>query len=183
MTYVIRQNSVKLTCLPYCHRRRHCRDRLVFEFTISVHHHLYCEFESRSGWGVQHYVIMFVNDMRQNGCFLLVLPFPPPRKHPHDVIAILLRVVLNTTKQTNKSSTWPKLCDKIQLHWHIYHTVTVQEIFAGTKRVSRSRISKTDRQHTRKRTKVASEWLAIHAPRVTHIVLLLVETNERHGQT
>jgi hypothetical protein len=34
--------------------------------------------ESRSGGDVQHYVIMFVSDLRQVGGFLQVLRFPPP---------------------------------------------------------------------------------------------------------
>jgi len=38
---------------------------------------LHCEFESRSGRGVQFYVIKFVCDMRQVGGFLRVLRFPP----------------------------------------------------------------------------------------------------------
>ena len=35
--------------------------------SISAYHHWCCEFESRSGQGVQHYVIKFVNDLRQVG--------------------------------------------------------------------------------------------------------------------
>ena len=38
------------------------------------------EFESRSGRGVQHYVIKFVSDLRQVGGFLRVLRFPSPIK-------------------------------------------------------------------------------------------------------
>ena len=40
------------------------------------------EFESRSGkvYSIQHYVIKFVNDLRQVGGFLWVLRFPPPLK-------------------------------------------------------------------------------------------------------
>jgi hypothetical protein len=38
------------------------------------------EFESRSGLGVQHYVIKFVSDLRQVGGFLQVLWFPPQIK-------------------------------------------------------------------------------------------------------
>ena len=58
--------------------RGHCgRDRMVAGFTttyeISVYHHWCCEFEPRSGRGVQHYVIMFVSDLRQVGGFLRVL--------------------------------------------------------------------------------------------------------------
>jgi hypothetical protein len=37
---------------------------------ISDYHHWCCEFESRSGRGVQHYVIKFVNDLRQVSGFL-----------------------------------------------------------------------------------------------------------------
>ena len=32
-------------------------------YTISAYHHWCCEFESRSGRGVQHYVIKFVSDL------------------------------------------------------------------------------------------------------------------------
>ena len=56
------------------------RDRMVVGFTttyaISAYHH----FESRSGQGVQHYVIKFVSDLREVGGFLQVLRFPPPIK-------------------------------------------------------------------------------------------------------
>jgi hypothetical protein len=47
----------------------HGNDLMVVGFTttyaISAYHHWCCEFESRSGWGVQHYVIKFVSDLRQ----------------------------------------------------------------------------------------------------------------------
>ena len=60
------------------------RDRMVVRFTIayatSAYHHCCCEFESRSGRGVQHYVIKFVYDLRQVGYLLRVLRFPPPLK-------------------------------------------------------------------------------------------------------
>jgi hypothetical protein len=53
------------------------------------------ELESRSGRGVQHYVIKFVSG------FLWVLRFPPPLKLTATNIAeILLKVALNTIKQT-----------------------------------------------------------------------------------
>ena len=39
-----------------------------------------CEFESRAGRGVQHYVITFFSDLRQVGGFLRALWFPPPIK-------------------------------------------------------------------------------------------------------
>jgi len=57
---------------------------MLVEFTttcaISAYHHLYCEFESRSGRGAHHYVITFVSDLRQVGGFLRVLRFPSPIK-------------------------------------------------------------------------------------------------------
>ena len=60
---------------------RHGRDHMVVGFTttyaISAYHHYCCEFESRPGRGVQHYVIKFVSDLRQVGGFLRVLQFPP----------------------------------------------------------------------------------------------------------
>ena len=45
-----------------------------------VHMYRCCEFESRSGRGVHHYVVKFVSDLQQVGGFLLVLRFPPPIK-------------------------------------------------------------------------------------------------------
>jgi hypothetical protein len=55
-------------------RGRRGKDRMVIGFTatyaISVYHHRCSEFESRSGRGVQHYVIKFVSDFRQVGGFL-----------------------------------------------------------------------------------------------------------------
>jgi len=57
---------------------------MVVEFTttyaISAYHHWCCEFASRSGWGVQHYVMKFVSDLRQSYSFLRVLCFPPSIK-------------------------------------------------------------------------------------------------------
>jgi len=69
-----------------------CRDRMVVGFTTTygisayhhwcsvAYHHWCCEFESRSMWGVQHYLIKFVSDLLQVGGFLRVLQFPPPIK-------------------------------------------------------------------------------------------------------
>jgi len=62
------------------------RDRMVLGITtidaIGAYHHWCCEFESRSGWGVQHYVIKFVSDLRRY------------------ITEILFKVALNTNKQT-----------------------------------------------------------------------------------
>jgi len=60
------------------------RDSMIVGFTttyaISPYHHWCCEYESRSGQGVQHYEIKFVSDLRQAGGFLLVLWYPQPIK-------------------------------------------------------------------------------------------------------
>ena len=54
----------------YCSGRS---NRMVVEFTttyaISAYHH-YCDFESLSERGVQHYVMKFASDLRQVGGFL-----------------------------------------------------------------------------------------------------------------
>ena len=66
-----------------------------------------CDFGSHSGemYSIQQYVIKFVSDLLQVGGFLLVLLFPPPKKTDrHDITEILLKVALNTTKQTNKQT-------------------------------------------------------------------------------
>ena len=70
--------------IMYIQRGNRGRDRMVVEFTttyaISAYHHQCCEFESRSGRGVQHYVIKFVSDLRQVGGFPRVHRLPPPIK-------------------------------------------------------------------------------------------------------
>ena len=50
---------------------------------------------------IQHYVIKFVNDLRQVSGFLWILRFHPVSKTDrHDITEILLKVVLNTINQT-----------------------------------------------------------------------------------
>ena len=51
-------------------------------YVISAYHHWCCEFESRSGRDVQHYVIKVVSNLRQVDGFLRVLWFPPPTNWP-----------------------------------------------------------------------------------------------------
>ena len=48
-------------------------------------------------YSIQHYVIKFVCDLWQVGCFLRILRFPPPIK---DVTEIVLKVALNTMTLT-----------------------------------------------------------------------------------
>jgi hypothetical protein len=54
--------------------------RFITTYAISAYHHWWFEFESRSGRGVQLYVIKFVSDLRQVGDFLRVIRFPSPIK-------------------------------------------------------------------------------------------------------
>ena len=63
-----------------CRGRDHMVVGFTTTYTISAYHYCCCEFESRSGRGVQHYVIKFVSDLRQVGGFLRVPRFPPPIK-------------------------------------------------------------------------------------------------------
>ena len=85
------------------------RDHMVVGFTttyaISAYHHWSCEFESRSGWGVQHYVIKFVSDLWQVGCFLWSPQVSSTNKTDcHDITEILLKVALNTIKQNKQQN-------------------------------------------------------------------------------
>jgi hypothetical protein len=72
-----------MECMLHRRGRRgsHC---IVVGFTTNYTTSAYplwcCELESRSGQGVQHYVIKFVVDLRLVGGFLQVLRFPPPIK-------------------------------------------------------------------------------------------------------
>ena len=75
---------------------RRGRDRMVVGFittyAISAYHHWCCEFESRSGRGVQHYVIKFVSGS----------PVSATNKTDHhNITEIVLKVTLNTIKQTH----------------------------------------------------------------------------------
>ena len=64
MYYSVNDRRAKTNIFSF--RGRHGRDRMIAE--------------SRSGRGVQHYVIKFVIDLRQVGGFLRVLRFPLPIK-------------------------------------------------------------------------------------------------------
>ena len=111
-------------CLYDCNIVGGCcgHDRNVVGFTttyaISAYHHWCCEFESRSGRGVQHFVIKFFSDLLQVGGFLRVLRFPPTIKLTamiYPVTEILLKVALNTIKQTNNIILL--LCIQLKGHW------------------------------------------------------------------
>jgi hypothetical protein len=79
--WLFKSAIVKNVKLLSMRRGRRGRDRMVVEFTttyaISAYHNWWCEFESWSGRGVQHYVIKFVSDLWQVCGFLR---FPPPIK-------------------------------------------------------------------------------------------------------
>jgi hypothetical protein len=106
------------------------RDRMVVGFTttyaISAYHHWCCELESRSGWGVQHYVIKFIvvvifipevnRRTRENHLpvaqvtsklyHIMLYTSPWSRFElttPVVITEILLKVELKTIEQTNKS--------------------------------------------------------------------------------
>ena len=77
----------------------HGLSRMVDGFTcaISAGHHQICEFEPRSLRGVLDTTLYekFVRDLRQVGCFLPVLWFPPPIKLTcYDITEILLKMAL-----------------------------------------------------------------------------------------
>ena len=67
-------------------RDHHGHDRMVVGFTttntISVYHHLSCEFESHPWWGILNTTLCrkVCQWLAANRCFLWVLGFPPPIK-------------------------------------------------------------------------------------------------------
>jgi hypothetical protein len=92
--------------LPMRGCRGHDRDGMVVGFTttyaISAYHHWCCEFESRSEWGVQHYMIKVCHCLATGPWFSPGPPVSSTNKSDHqDIIEILLKV---TIKQTNKSN-------------------------------------------------------------------------------
>jgi len=91
---------ISLSYNPYGARRG--RDRMVVGFTttyaIRAYHHWCCEFESRSERGVQHNISQWFVTGRWFS------PGPPVsssnQTDRHDIKEILLKVALNTIKQT-----------------------------------------------------------------------------------
>jgi hypothetical protein len=85
----------------------------------------------RSGWGVQHYVITFVGDLRQVGVFVRVVRFPPPiklavtiRYNWNIVEKVALSIIKQTNKQTNvfilRNFNWnPNICICVRSNWQI----------------------------------------------------------------
>jgi hypothetical protein len=116
-------------------RGRGGRDRIVVGYTttyaISAYHYWCCEFESRSGRGVQHYVIKFVSDLQQVGGFLRVLRFPPPIKLTATIwLKYCWNATLNIIKQTNKHTRYS--CDILDIPviflWHTRYSCDILDI-------------------------------------------------------
>ena len=85
------------------YRGRRGGDRVVVGFTaIRAYHHCCCEFESRWGRGVQDYVIVY-QWLATGRWFSSGTSVSSTNKTDlHDITEILLKVALNTNKQTNK---------------------------------------------------------------------------------
>jgi hypothetical protein len=60
-------------------------------YAIGAYNHWCCDFESQLGWGVQHYMITVSSTNKTDG---------------HDITEILMKVALNTIKQTNTFILW-----------------------------------------------------------------------------
>ena len=80
-------------------------------YAISAYHHKRCEFESRSGevYSIHHYVTSLCDKVCQwltagrwfSPCILVS---STNKADHHDITEIVLKVALNTTKQTTKES-------------------------------------------------------------------------------
>jgi hypothetical protein len=91
-------------------------NRIIVEFTttsaIGVYHNWCCEFKSRSRWGVQHYVIKFVSDLRH----VMVFSGSSTNKTDrHYITEILLKVALNNIN--------------VVLAWHICRQSELQTVY------------------------------------------------------
>ena len=83
-------------------------DRIVVGFTttsaISAYHNWCCVLKSRSGWGVQHYVIKFVSDLWQ-----VFSGSSTNKTERHYITEILLKVVLNNINVVLAWHIWSEL--------------------------------------------------------------------------
>ena len=104
-TLLYQEHSISFQMAYGAHRSR---GRMVVAFTttyaIGAHHHLCCEFEYRSGRGVQHYVISLSVTWSRSVVFSGYSGFLTNKTECHDITEILLKVSLNTIKpnQTNQ---------------------------------------------------------------------------------
>ena len=136
---------------------RRGRDRMVLGFTttyaISAYHHWCCEFESRSGRSVQHYVIKICQWLATGRLFSANPPVSSTNKTDrHDITEILLKMALNTINQTNKQyKCW---FENNHSSNHIVQDLTLsfyspEEEFKDTQEKLRSCKSKKYRQFNR----------------------------------
>ena len=63
-----------------------------------------CSVHSRSGRGVQHYVISFVSDLRKVGGFPCPSVSSTHKTDRQHIAEILLKMLLNTTEPTNQTN-------------------------------------------------------------------------------
>jgi hypothetical protein len=89
----------------------HGYDLMVVGFTtiyaISVYHNWCCEFKSRSGQGVQHYVIKLSVTCDMSVVFLCTPVSSTNKPDCHDLTEILLKVALSTINP-NQTIKWRK---------------------------------------------------------------------------
>ena len=109
---LICHNLVKLLELDFLiERGRRGRDHMVVGFTttyvIDAYHHWCCEFESRWGRCVQRLSMIFDRSVYFSGSST-----NKSDRHDIPVTEILLKVALNTTKQTHKQKLfdWQHIC-------------------------------------------------------------------------
>ena len=87
-------------------------------YAISAYHHWCCEFESRLGLGVQHYVIKVCQWLATGQWFSLCPPVSSTNKTDrHDITEILFRVALNTIKKQTNIWLWSFSSDIVLNSW------------------------------------------------------------------
>jgi hypothetical protein len=111
--------SISVDTLFSYFRDRRGRDSMIVGFittyAISAYHHWCCEFESRSGHGVQHYV-MFVSDLRQVDGFLRINPtiiLSRPRrsrKYENNVSTLMDLNRMDFLSELTTNKNWCKCC-------------------------------------------------------------------------
>ena len=106
------KDASKLFTTNLCHQQqkegRHDHMVVGFTTTYSVYHHLSCEFESHSWWGVLHTTLC---DKDKSQCLVAgcwFSPGPPVsstnKTDRYDITEILLKVAFSTIKQTNNQN-------------------------------------------------------------------------------
>ena len=108
----------------YWHTLERGCDRMVVRFTttyaISAYHHWCCEFESRSGWQLCDKVCQWL----ATGRWFSPGPLGSStnKTDRHDITEVLLKVAINTIKQTNipeRVKIIPANCSIVTGSWNI----------------------------------------------------------------